>query len=453
MATNDHVRGNDPRGRKRERDKQNQRRKRKKEKDALQSLERRNRSLERQVHVLYDAAEGNVQHLSDMVKTLQARNQTLSERLIQANNFARLWVAQNSDHEDASTVQLNARDPLPVDRDCVGGFSNCRSGQALFGLDADGRSIFLKSTSYAIDDSQVHDLSGETVVSSAVGFADFNISSLNGQIDCIYQQPTPGEHSEAVSIRMRPDHDLIQQQTLHTPAHYSEASKLTVPIHKLERVLALPEWQRLPAKTEGLRKCLDPLGPMVQHLRTSPELFELCSPQPQALDLMFGGSLNELANAIFQSTTHTPLRRPEKLAATWMNYLITRWIIDPSQDNYHRIPSTFRPTTTQLFVPHAPVLDYIVWPQMRDNFIRHGMKYCRGEVLGLLFCTCRVRDSPNTDFVVRSGGGELQINPEFLERISDVEGWVLLRTFWTEYPELVVGLDPQRVMIFEKDLV
>jgi hypothetical protein len=90
---------------------------------------------------------------------------------------------------------------------------------------------------------------------------------------------------------------------------------------------------------------------------------------------------------------------------------------------------------------------------MRDNFIKHGMKYCRGEVFGLLFCTNRIRDTPNADFVVRSGGAALQIDPHFLDQISNLDEWVLLDKFWIEYPELVEGLDPRKFMITEQNLV
>jgi hypothetical protein len=86
----------------------------------------------------------------------------------------------------------------------------------------------------------------------------------------------------------------------------------------------------------------------------------------------------------------------------------------------------------QLFIPHAPMIDYIVWPQIHDNFIKHGMKYCGGEVFSLLFCTCRIRDSPNANFVVRNGGADTQIDPDFLDRASNVDGWTLLGRFWTE---------------------
>lgn len=116
------------------------------------------------------------------------------------------------------------------------------------------------------------------------------------------------------------------------------------------------------------------------------------------------------------------------------------------------VPVPFRPTMLQLMQQHPPMYDYVVWPQMRDNFIKHGMKYCTAEVFGLLFCTCRIRGTINSHNFVCGGPDAPTVDPEFLARIWDVDGWVLLDKFWIEYPELVEGLDQATVMITERDL-
>lgn len=79
------------------------------------------------------------------------------------------------------------------------------------------------------------------------------------------------------------------------------------------------------------------------------------------------------------------------------------------------------------------------------------MKYCRSEVFDLLFSSYRIQDPPA--FVVSRLGAIPQIDPDFLERISKIDGWALLDKFWTEYPELVKGLDPLKLMVLEKEAV
>jgi hypothetical protein len=127
-------------------------------------------------------------------------------------------------------------------------------------------------------------------------------------------------------------------------------------------------------------------------------------------------------------------------------------MIEPSEDNFKRVPIMFRPTTLQLLIPHPPLFDFVFWPQMRDNLIKYGMKYCTAHVFGLFFCTCRVRDTANTDIIAPNEGSDPKVDPNFLAKISTVDGWVLLDKFWAEYPELVEGMDPSKFQISEQDL-
>jgi hypothetical protein len=59
-------------------------------------------------------------------------------------------------------------------------------------------------------------------------------------------------------------------------------------------------------------------------LKSKPEQFGIFDLEPTALDLLFGGSLNELANAVFEATAQIPSRRTEKLAINYLDYLMAR---------------------------------------------------------------------------------------------------------------------------------
>lgn len=91
------------------------------------------------------------------------------------------------------------------------------------------------------------------------------------------------------------------------------------------------------------------------------------------------------------------------------------------------------PTPQQLYIPHAPIFDFTAWPEMRDNLIQTGTKNCRLEVFGLLLVTCRLKDTPNADWIVRNGSDELQIDPTFMMILSNLNNWVLLDRFWKDY--------------------
>jgi hypothetical protein len=98
MPTNEKSRGDgdSSRARKRDRDKENQRLKRKREKDALDELELRNASLERQVKALSSANNGNPQDLLGTIQVLRARNIVLEKRLSEVDNFVNSWISQVS---------------------------------------------------------------------------------------------------------------------------------------------------------------------------------------------------------------------------------------------------------------------------------------------------------------------------------------------------------------------
>jgi hypothetical protein len=107
---------------------------------------------------------------------------------------------------------------------------------------------------------------------------------------------------------------------------------LTVSVSALQGMLALPVWQRLPANIDEESQqgsvygaCSDLYGSVIREMQGSPEKLKLCDPEPKAIDLLFGGSLNRLANAISESTSDNHLsRRPEKVAINWTCYLMCR---------------------------------------------------------------------------------------------------------------------------------
>lgn len=52
---------------------------------------------------------------------------------------------------------------------------------------------------------------------------------------------------------------------------------------------------------------------------------------------------------------------PEKVAMIFIMFLIMRWLIDPTQENYDRMPEWVTPRPSQLFNNHPFWFDYIPW--------------------------------------------------------------------------------------------
>jgi hypothetical protein len=84
----------------------------------------------------------------------------------------------------------------------------------------------------------------------------------------------------------------------------------------------------------------------------------------------------------------------------------------------------------QLTQEHHLSFDFLMWPQIRDNLIRHGSKYELEGVMGLMCCTLRLRGSFGADFIYRCNGDEPQVSDDFYRQIFDTSNWGILSRFW-----------------------
>ncbi|KAL1632387.1 hypothetical protein SLS56_003629 [Neofusicoccum ribis] len=60
---------------------------------------------------------------------------------------------------------------------------------------------------------------------------------------------------------------------------------------------------------------------------------------------------------------------PERVAVLYIMFMLMRWQIEPSQENYERLPDWMTPRPSQLFTPHPVWNDYLPWPRLRDHII------------------------------------------------------------------------------------
>ncbi|KAH7384422.1 hypothetical protein DE146DRAFT_225034 [Phaeosphaeria sp. MPI-PUGE-AT-0046c] len=59
--------------------------------------------------------------------------------------------------------------------------------------------------------------------------------------------------------------------------------------------------------------------------------------------------------------------KPEQVAIVFIMFLVMRWQIEPSQENYDRLPHWVTPRPSQLFVGHPCWFDHLPWPKLRDR--------------------------------------------------------------------------------------
>ncbi|KAJ6109281.1 hypothetical protein N7486_001515 [Penicillium sp. IBT 16267x] len=130
---------------------------------------------------------------------------------------------------------------------------------------------------------------------------------------------------------------------------------------------------------------------------------------------------------------------PEQVAVLFTMFLLMRWQIYPTQENYDRLPEWLTPRPTQLFSPHPVWIDYIPWPRMRDRLATSHQDYpfenwfipfTRGISLNWPY--------EATDCLLSAGDSdELLINPVFERHMRNLNNWSLGTLFAETYPALV----------------
>ncbi|KAF3896495.1 BZIP transcription factor [Trichophyton interdigitale] len=130
---------------------------------------------------------------------------------------------------------------------------------------------------------------------------------------------------------------------------------------------------------------------------------------------------------------------PEQVAVLYVMFLLMRWQIYPTRENYDRLPEWMTPRTSQIVTPHAAWIDYLPWPRMRDrmvasyadyDFSNWFIPYTTGLSLNWPY-------EPTDTLLATNDSDELIINPVFERHLRDLNNWSLGTLFATTYPHLV----------------
>jgi hypothetical protein len=131
---------------------------------------------------------------------------------------------------------------------------------------------------------------------------------------------------------------------------------------------------------------------------------------------------------------------PEKVAVLYIMFLIMRWQISPTQENYDRLPEWATPRPSQLFTPHPAWVDHLPFPKMRDRLVRdYNPRDYLFDNFFIPFTTTLSLNWPYepTDTLLSSPeSDELMINPVFERHLRRLENWSLGPAFAKAFPGL-----------------
>lgn len=186
--------------------------------------------------------------------------------------------------------------------------------------------------------------------------------------------------------------------------------------------------------------------------------------QARRRDAGSGGSSNSLTNPAYPSVSSLlnptgnfqvdPLSRlmadiiskfpnisglPEQTAVLYIMFVVMRWQLHPTAENYEKIPDWMTPRPSQLFTSHPAWIDHLPWPSMRDKVVARYQEY-QFENWFIPFTTGLSLNWPYDPIDCLLSTGEKDdpmINPVFERHLRRIENWSLGPEFAETFPELV----------------
>ncbi|KAI2641945.1 hypothetical protein GGS21DRAFT_500474 [Xylaria nigripes] len=166
-------------------------------------------------------------------------------------------------------------------------------------------------------------------------------------------------------------------------------------------------------------------------------------------------SVSSLLNPAISSHTLHPLSKvftdvlrafptmcgmPEKVAVLYVMFMVMRWQISPTEENYDLIPPFVRPLPSQYAHPHPAWVDHLPFPGMREKMVKD---YTAPELgfdgFVVPYTTTLSLNWPyeETDALLETPDGrEIIINPVFQRHILRRENWTLGDAFDKAFPSL-----------------
>lgn len=176
----------------------------------------------------------------------------------------------------------------------------------------------------------------------------------------------------------------------------------------------------------------------------NPDQIAQCPDTPESpLDILYGSKTNMLANMIHTAIERRPIRDPERLAAGWIMYHFSKWIIEPSPKTYEKLPSFIRPVQEQFQFEHPIAISGIPFPKLRSNLVPQWSLYenNRDDFFGLFACCIKIRWPWGVKILDRDEDNELRIKPSFYDTFMKEDGWGITQEFISKHPNLMVGID------------
>lgn len=138
--------------------------------------------------------------------------------------------------------------------------------------------------------------------------------------------------------------------------------------------------------------------------------------------------------------------RPQRLALMYICGLAMIWRASPTPENKAKVPPWFLPRPAQDRIEHPLVIDFLVWPGLRERLVFEYEKYTMTGEFSFCFVEYFHFDWPYPDEQVaqydpRTGGLICGLSKLFREQVFDLKNWTMERGFFESFPEMRADID------------
>jgi hypothetical protein len=118
--------------------------------------------------------------------------------------------------------------------------------------------------------------------------------------------------------------------------------------------------------------------------------------------------------------------------------------VNPTEQNLEALPLFLRARPSQTSIQHAPLIDYLVWPGLRERFVFNPHRYCSEKNWNMFWQCFRFNwEYDFRDAYIRNRQtGLYQFSTPFLERLRDLQCFRMLQSYLDEFPEFQEDIPP-----------
>ena len=140
-----------------------------------------------------------------------------------------------------------------------------------------------------------------------------------------------------------------------------------------------------------------------------------------------------------QEVFGTWTNKAQRIALMYVCQTLLQFRENPTKENLERVPKWFRPRPAQDKISHPAVIDFLIWPGMRDRLVFEHVKYTSTGDFSAAFVKNFNFNWPYTDEKMYTFNPMIQqyeVSKLFLEHAYDFKNWTMKPEFFKLFPEM-----------------